>query len=108
MDKGDVRGINQFSDYLYSQMAICVSVIFKLLLEFSISVPPRSAVPCNPAALDYMLMPSDVPNGETTSCICHALLEGIKPMKSNKNCKILTFSFFLFFTQTVIALKRQN
>lgn len=70
MDKDDVRGVNQFSDYLSLQMAICVSVVFKLLLEFSLSVPPGSAVPCNPvglhglhACLDYMLMPSDVPNG---------------------------------------------
>lgn len=50
MDKDDVRGVNQFSDYLSLQMAICVSVIFKLLLEFSISIPPGSAVPCYPFA----------------------------------------------------------
>lgn len=45
MDKDYVRGIYQFSDYLSLQMVICVSVIFKLLLEFSLSVPPGSAVP---------------------------------------------------------------
>lgn len=100
MDKDDVRGIYQFSDYLSLQMAVCVSVIFKLLLEFSISVPPGSAVPCNPFTLDYLLMPSDVPNGERTSCICYALLEEIKPMKSSRNCKFFTFSSLLFLTQT--------
>lgn len=50
MDKDDARGINQFSDYLSLQMAICVTVIFKLLLDFSLSVPPVSAVPCYPDA----------------------------------------------------------
>lgn len=48
MDKDDARGVNQSSDYLSLQMAICVIVIFKLLLDFSLSVP--SAVPCYPDA----------------------------------------------------------
>lgn len=39
VDKNDARGINQFYDYLSLQMAICVIVIFKLLLDFSLSVP---------------------------------------------------------------------
>lgn len=100
MDEDDVRGVNQFSDYLSLQMAVCVSVIFKLLLEFSLCLPPGSAVPCYPFALDSMLMPRDVPNGERTSCICHALLEGIKPLKSSRNYNFLTFSSFFFLAQT--------
>lgn len=111
MDKDDVRGVNQFSDYLSLQMSICFSVIFKLLLEFSISVPPGSAVPCSPFALDYIVMTSVVPNGERTSLVfipsCKALQEGIKPMKTSRNCKFLTFSSFSH-KLTVIALKRQN
>lgn len=103
MDK-EVRGVNQFSDYFSLQMALYFSVIFKLLLEFSLSVPPDSAVPCNPITLDHILMPSVVPNGERTSCICHALQEGIKPMKSSRNCKFLTFSSFSH-KLTVIAWK---
>ncbi|KAM9636920.1 uncharacterized protein ACIBXB_014965 isoform 1-T2 [Morphnus guianensis] len=35
--------------------------------------------------LDNIPMPPDVPNVERTSCICHALLEGIKPPKSSRN-----------------------
>lgn len=50
MDKDNARCVNLFSDYLSLQMAICVIVIFKLLLEFSLSVPPVSAVPCYPDA----------------------------------------------------------
>lgn len=107
MDKDDVRDVNQFSDSLSLQMAIYVSVIFKLLLEFSLSVPPGSAVPCNPIILDHILMPSVVPDGERTSCLCHALQEGIKPMKNSRNCKFLAFSSFSH-KLTVIALTRQN
>lgn len=50
MDKDDARGINQFSDYLSLQVAICVLVVFKLLLDLPLSVPPVSAVPCYPEA----------------------------------------------------------
>lgn len=56
-DKDDARGVNQFSDYLSLQMAICVIVIFKLLLDFSLSVPPVSAVPCYPKAEQHANAP---------------------------------------------------
>ena len=49
MDEDDARVLKKQRVFSLSlQMAICVIVIFKMLLDFSLSVPPVSAVPCYP------------------------------------------------------------
>jgi len=56
MDKDDARGVNQSSDCLYRWQFM--SVIFKLLLDLALSVPPVSAVPCCPDARQHANVPS--------------------------------------------------
>lgn len=48
-DEDDARVLKKHPVFSLSlQMAICVTVIFKMLLDFSLSVLPVSAVPCYP------------------------------------------------------------